>query len=350
MNYENISELIHVIDLTSVLLEERGSGYISGLLKAAKISIIGKEDNTWFGDGITYTIQAAIPIKTYSSYNKDQINDIEKVISDTLNEVTKIDENTSFVIRITPSIVDTRDDVEKLSHGKELHKDVDLIKSIMVSVATGGDRIQNVEDRYQQLHNSIKSQCSKLGITYDNNYNSLWEWYGKWKADFPSYRERRTFIRELFAPTISGIDEYKPKGAEILVRLDDWGRIKRTISKIKADSMAAKNEEDFQAIGLLCREVIVSLAQAVYNPVEHGDKDEFGIIIGPADGVRMIGNYVNVKLKGKQNKELRTYAKATNDIANQLTHKRTATRTDMLLTISSTIALINFIGILEGKM
>lgn len=111
-----------------------------------------------------------------------------------------------------------------------------------------------------------------------------------------------------------------------------------------------KNEGDFQQIGLLCREVIISLAQAVYNPELHGTKDEKGTVIGKTDAVKMIGNYINVRLAGSSNEELRVYAKATNKLANLLTHKRNAEKQDMLLNVSATMALINFIGILENKL
>ena len=87
----------------------------------------------------------------------------------------------------------------------------------------------------------------------------------------------------------------------------------------------------------------------MYDPIIHGDTHEDGTKIGNADAVRMIGNYVNYTLGGSSNKELKGYAKTTNALANQLTHKRTATKKDMLLAVSSTIALINFIGIIEEK-
>ena len=48
--------------------------------------------------------------------------------------------------------------------------------------------------------------------------------------------------------------------------------------------------------------------------------------------------------------ELKAYAKATNKLANLLTHKRDANKQDMLLSVSATMALINFIGILEDKI
>ena len=104
-----------------------------------------------------------------------------------------------------------------------------------------------------------------------------------------------------------------------------------------------------QGIGLLCREVIISLAQAVYNPTIHGDTDEDGTRIGSSDAVRMLRNYINFALAGRDYKELRDYIKTENAIANQVTHKRSATKKDKLLTMSSTIASINFIGIIEGK-
>ena len=29
------------------------------------------------------------------------------------------------------------------------------------------------------------------------------DWYGKWKADFPTWQERRAYIHELFSPTFA---------------------------------------------------------------------------------------------------------------------------------------------------
>ena len=81
----------------------------------------------------------------------------------------------------------------------------------------------------------------------------------------------------------------------------------------------------------------------------HGEKDDNGVVIGKTDAMRMVGNYINVKLAGSSNEELRSYAKTTNKLANLLTHKRDATRKDMLMTVAATIALINFVVILEDK-
>ena len=89
--------------------------------------------------------------------------------------------------------------------------------------------------------------------------------------------------------------------------------------------------------------------KAVYDPIIHGQFDETGVNIGKTDAVRMISNYLSVKLSGNSHEEMRAYAKTTNKLANMLTHKRTASKRDMMLVTSATISLINFIGILEDK-
>ena len=352
MNYENPVEISQLFDLVKLILKERGKNDICNLLSGASISIINTVDSRWCGGDMTHTVQIKVGVKTYSSFPKFQIELFESNISECFNEITKVDDSTSFLVKIIPSLqkkmIETTDDISP--ELKELRQNIDTIRGIMVSVATGGDRIQNVNERYQILNSTVKSTCNKLGIPFYNPFESLWDWYGKWKADFPKYQERREYIRDLFAQILSEIEAHKESNVEVLVQLDDWTRIKRTIDKIKSDCQSAQNEEDFQSVGLLCRDVLISLAQAVYDANVHGETDEQGTRIGNSDAVRMIGTYFSVVLKGKQTKELRDYAKATNAIANQLTHKRTATRTDMLLTMSSTIALINFIGILEGKI
>ena len=85
------------------------------------------------------------------------------------------------------------------------------------------------------------------------------------------------------------------------------------------------------------------------KPDLHGDVDDKGVSIGDTDANRMLNNYIAVELKGGSNEELRSFAKNANKLANRLTHERSATKKDMMLTISATVAVINLIGALEEK-
>lgn len=352
--YEILNNFIPVYNTALALMKRRGDEDICSLIEDANVSVVNTDYDNWNGGTYGYTVYIGIAIKQYSSFSKDKISEIEKIISDSLNEAIKGDNNNGFYVQIEPRL--TKEDIDwniigGISDKNLLKQQIETIRNIMVSVATNGSPIKDVEERYKGLHSHVQRLCKKLNITYYNQYSSLWDWYGKWKADFPTYQERRTYIKNLFEPTLAYFEDVPDSSSSLdtFVELDDWDRIKRIVTKIKRDCHTAVNAEDFQEIGLLCREVIISLAQAVYNPNLHGDKDENGVTIGNNDAVRMIGNYINKELTGSSNKDLRAYAKATNALTNRLTHERNATKRDMLLTVSSTIALINFIGVIAGK-
>ena len=351
--YEIPSNFSPVWNIVLALLKGKGHDETCNMVSSAEISVVNTDFDNWNGGTYGYTVYISISVKQYTSISTEQITEMEKNISDALNETIKGNHNDYFNVQLVPVL--SKEDIDwnaigGLNGRTQLKQNIETMKNIMVSVATGGNRIQDEDDRYKKLQTQIVRDCKKLNLTYNNNFSSLWDWYGKWSTSFSKYQERRVFIKELFAPTLAYFEETENyNNIETIVQLDDWERIKRTVTKIKRDSNNARDEEDFQTVGLLCRDVIISLAQAVYNPLVHGTTDDTGKQIGNADAVRMIGNYVSVKLNGSHNKELRAYAKATNDLANQLTHKRSATKKDMLLIVSSTIALINFIGIIEDK-
>lgn len=351
--YEISSNFSPVFNLALALMKERGNEEICNAISSANISVVNTEYDNWNGGTYGYTVYIDLSVKIYSAFSAEKISNMEKTISESLNEAVKGNNNDYFMVQISPTLCKEDIDWSIIGgiQGKNMLKqNIETVRNIMVSVATGGNRIQEEDERYKKLNTLITIDCKKLNLTYNNLYSTLWDWFGKWKADFPTYQERRTYIGNLFAPTLAYFDDTDGfNSIETIVDLDGWEKIQRTVLKIKKDSGIAKNEEDFQAIGLLCREVIISLAQAVYDPNIHGAKDEKGESIGNTDAVRMIGKYISFELSGSSNDELRAYAKDTNKLANRLTHKRNATKKDMLLSVSSTIALINFIGIIAGK-
>jgi chaperonin cofactor prefoldin len=352
--YEIIENFSPIYKTAMALIRGREGDNIADIIESAEISVVNTDYDNWNGGTYGYTLYLNLSVKTYSLMSKDKISEYEKAISDALNEVNKGDENNTFYVQICPIFSKTDIDWSIIGGAEaktQLKRNIETVKNIMISVSTGGARIQSEENRYKNLHSTIKKDLSQLKIEYFNPYEGLWDWYGKWSSDFNTYQERRNYINNLFASTLDFFDfcdeKYTPN--DTIISLSGWERINRTVIKIKKDSEKANNEEDFQTIGLLCREVIISLAQAVYNSEIHGATDEKGISIGNTDAVRMLSNYIGITLSGGSNEELRAYARNTNKLANSLTHKRAATKRDMLFVTSATLALINFIGIIDGK-
>ena len=160
----------------------------------------------------------------------------------------------------------------------------------------------------------------------------------------PRYIDRRTYIIKLFKPIIEQIENYDSND-ELEVELTGWDRIERTVEEIRIRIIEAQHEEQFQAIGVLCRDVIISLAQEVYDVDRHPSEDD--TIPSSTDSNRMLAAYIFSEMPGSQNEALRKYAKATNTLANELTHKRSATMQYAKICSSATISLINLFRILE---
>lgn len=353
--YEDKDNFTPVFQTAISLIQTRGNDAVCKLIQQAEVSVVNTDYDGWNGGTYGYTVYINLSVKEYASLSKEGIENAEKTISESLNEVTKGDNNNYFNVQISPMFMHSDINWELIGGqaGKDqMMKELESIRDILISVSTGGPRFQEVESKYKSLHSTLSQKCKQLNIVYNNGFDSLWEWYGRYRNGLPSYQSRREFIQNLLAPTFQAFDNenISPSLTTPIIELEDWERIKRTVIKIKQESNVAKNEEDFQQIGLLCREVIISLAQNIYNPEIHGAVDEKGTEIGETDAVRMIGNYIKVRLAGSSNEELRVYAKATNKLANLLTHKRDANKQDMLLSVSATMALINFIGILEDKI
>lgn len=127
-----------------------------------------------------------------------------------------------------------------------------------------------------------------------------------------------------------------------------WQRVDRALAKARAQFSIASSEEDWQQIGLLCREVLISLAQAVYDPEIHTTVTEDGKPISTTDANRMIEAYVGQAFPGSSYQEVRVHARASLALALNLQHRRTATRQLAALCIEATSSAVAVISIIAN--
>jgi hypothetical protein len=103
----------------------------------------------------------------------------------------------------------------------------------------------------------------------------------------------------------------------------------------------------FQGVGLLGRDALISLAQAVYIRERHPPLD--GIEPSNTDAKRMLEAYLAVELAGGANEESRRHARSALDLANALQHRRTATFREAALCVEATTTVVNVIAIVDGR-
>lgn len=228
--------------------------------------------------------------------------------------------------------------------------DLIIHRQMMVDVATGGPRIQEVDDYYGARQARLVEGCAAAGIKYENPHASLWDWYHFWNQEGWGYAARRDYVRKLFAGPVaaavgrvynpSPVGEREPTG---------WDQVDRQIAKARMQFDRASAEEDWQGVGHTCREVLISLGQAAHNPEVHPLVDENGTTISRTDARRLLDVWLRHEMPGGNNKEVRAHIKASLDLANNLQHRRTATRQLAALCLEATSSAVAVVAIIAGR-
>lgn len=126
-----------------------------------------------------------------------------------------------------------------------------------------------------------------------------------------------------------------------------WPDLKRRLQVIQQHLARAKETEEFQSVGLLCREALISLAKAVSDPSKHLTLD--GTKVSPTDVKRILDAFIAAKLDGPTNAAVRSDARATVTLANEMVHKTSATRKQAQLCSEATQAVIRKVAIIAGQ-
>jgi hypothetical protein len=231
----------------------------------------------------------------------------------------------------------------------ELIRQIEQQRALMIAVATGGPRINRVDWEYRERQTLIQEELQARGIPDPNPHEDLWQWYGTWSGGgYPSYQSRRLYISELYGPLIERIRRGGLEvGSQLFAEPTGWARVDRGLDKIRERLESAETEEEFQTVGLLCRETLISLAQAVYVPERHPSAD--GVRPSETDANRMLEGYIATELLGGPNEEARRHARAALALAIALQHRRTASFRDAALCAEATASVVNSIAIVSGR-
>lgn len=225
--------------------------------------------------------------------------------------------------------------------------EIEAQRNLMVAVATGGPKIQDVNDLYRERRDRIAQELRHRNLADPNPHGDLWAWYGRWSAgDLGSWASRRAHLSEMYQPLIDQIRN-NVTGTRLFEAPTGWSRVDRGVYEIRRRLEQADVEEHFQAVGLLCREVLISVAQVVYDAQRHQAED--GTPPSETDAKRMLDAYLSTELSGGPNEGVRRHAKAALSLANDLQHHRTATYRQAALCAEATTSVVNLIAIISGR-
>ncbi|MDA3936903.1 MAG: hypothetical protein PF636_08650 [Actinomycetota bacterium] len=228
----------------------------------------------------------------------------------------------------------------------DLLNDVEAERAMLISVSTDGPRIQTVNAEYVERRKRIATGLSERGIPDPNHFSDLWAWHGKWSSgDLPTYRSRRTYVSELYEPLIGELKSGPT--VRVLEAATGWDAVDRGIDQIRRQLRTARSPEEMQAVGLYCRETLISLGQEVWDPETHPPVDD--VTPSPTDGKRMLQAFIAAELGGASNKYARKHATAALDLANELQHKRTATFKHAALCAEATVSVVGIVAVIADR-
>lgn len=344
-------EIKKLITAVITILNKSNNKEISDLLKFASVNAEVTGYDNWNGGTDYYTTYININLPTFVSI-EDKILDFEKIILDKLQFLTRDEQQEKIVDVIIKPIMRSVIDWNLISHKtnkRELLDSIESLKSIMIRVATGKERIEAINNDYKNKYQIINETLGKLDLENPNSFKDLWQWYSRWSGgDLPTYQSRRNYITDLYEELVNIIENSEERQTiNQPYEITGWNRIDRSILEMRRRIKEAVNEEQFQAMGLLARETIISLAQQVFDKDRHKSIDE--VKISEIDANRMLEAYINTELSGGANEVLRRYAKSALALANYVTHKRTASIDDASICLISVISLVNIIKVVDNE-
>ena len=146
---------------------------------------------------------------------------------------------------------------------------------------------------------------------------------------------------------ISGKSAYKAKPVSFVRSAPEptsWEKVDRQIAAMREQLNRAASVEEYQAVGHLGREVMISLGQAVIDPEEVIGED--GKLPSRTDAARLLDAYIGKALPGRGNGALRSAVRGAVKATSAVLHDRRATQKDAALVAELVSASVNLMHIL----
>lgn len=298
-----------------------------------------------------FCLHLGMDVSYYSDFSsKYDLDNIKNII---LNELSIIfqEENEQIIsITIKPFVKYylNWNLISEYECKEDFINDINCLKEMLIDTATGIKRIENIDDEYKALYEKVQSVLDKVDLENPNPFKSLWESYNYWSSNLDSYAKRRVYYSNIYSDLLKIINTSDDNTLNLNLEFTKWDKINRTIADIKKLYNEATTSAQFNGIGAMCRSVYNNLADTVYKDKYHVDKNS--ILPNENQYKNKLLEFVLFQLDGKTNEDFRSYCKKTIDIADTLTHKKTATKQQAALTISAVISILNIITILNDGL
>lgn len=201
-----------------------------------------------------------------------------------------------------------------------LVQELEAQSQLLISVATGGPRIDSVQGDYQRRRQRLIPALKRRGLEYPFPWPDLWQWYGDWSANLGTYASRRTRVRELISPTLEGLERQR-SGLSVtdptLETPPSWASLDARVAGLANELSLASTPDDLQDVGRRSREVLIDCARLL------ADASLVPTGVQPpkaSDAKSWLDLYLAANAAGSGRAELRRLARDAWDLAQKVTH------------------------------
>ena len=307
---------------------------------------VSYHDNWNYGTDY-YTFEMAIDFNKYKTISNDDRMRYEELLKQYLSRLFDCEGSLIGDVKII-SKIELVVDWTRIgdSNKKAFFEKINEEKDFLIKIGTGKLRIEECNLNFIENHQYIIKNCSKLMINPPFEFKDGWEWYHYYSKNLKSYQSRRDYINGIYNEFIEKISS--SLNEEQVLAKTGFDVIDGSINELIVKLNNLSDSITINEIGLRCRQTLILLAQQIYDDNKH-HPSSYSDKVSPTDSKRMIEGFIEYELGGSMNEVKRKYLKATNDFANELTHKQNPSYVEAKMCVYATLSLIQQIKIIMEK-
>lgn len=212
----------------------------------------------------------------------------------------------------------------------------------------GKQQIDDVESR--EVLRSLRAVLRRQGISFDPQWSDFPSFRTYWNAHEGrgSWQARRELLSDLFEPVLQALEaaQDRASGNEVARPVSPrselgWPTVDEHIEQLRQRFGTALTPVDYKDVGNRCVGVLEALRAIVYDPALHCPPGEAE---PPVDKtLTRIGAYIDQRLPGSSNEELRGLVKKASALAHKMKHSPRADRTSTGIAADAVILLANML-------
>ncbi len=217
--------------------------------------------------------------------------------------------------------------------------------------AYGTDRSQQLDDvTSREANRSLQAVLRRQGVAFDPPWSDFPSFRTYWLAHEgrDSWQARRDMLAEQFEPVLKALESVQDQASanELSRGVSPrnhlgWPLVDDQIEQLRHRFATASTPVDYKDVGNRCVGVIEALSALVYDP----DLDcPDGVKPLPVEKTDLrIGAYIDRRLPGSANEELRGLVKKASALSHKMKHSPRADRTSSGIAADAVILLANIL-------